>query len=66
MQAAGIRDASGRVIVALMAAGRSSATIERHEVEFNAFAGFLEARGRAVPTSRPRRTAWISSPSGPG
>jgi hypothetical protein len=50
MQAAGIRDASGRVIVALMAAGRSSATIERHEVEFNAFAGFLEARGRAVPT----------------
>jgi integrase len=50
MQAAEIRDASGRVIVALMTAGRSSATIERHEVEFNAFAEFLEARGRAVPT----------------
>jgi len=50
MQAAAVRDASGRVIVALMAAGRSAATIERHEVELGAFAGFLEARGRAVPT----------------
>ena len=50
MQAATIRDASGRVIVALMTAGRSRATIKRHEAEFNAFAGFLEARGRALPT----------------
>ena len=50
MQAAVVRDASGRVIVALMAAGRSTATIERHEVELGAFAGFLEARGRAVPS----------------
>ena len=38
MQAATIRDASGRVIVALMTAGRSRATIKRHEAEFNAFA----------------------------
>src|SRR5438105_15451179 len=50
MQAATIRDASGPVIVALMTAGRSRATIKRHEAEFNAFAGFLEARGRALPT----------------
>ena len=50
MQATEVRDASGRVIVALMAAGRSRATIKRHEAEFNAFAGFLEARGRALPT----------------
>jgi hypothetical protein len=50
MQAATIRDASGRVIVALMTAGRSRATIKRHEAEFNAFAGFLEARGRSLPT----------------
>ena len=50
MQATAVRDASGRVIVALMAAGRSMATIERHEVELGAFAGFLEARGRVVPT----------------
>ena len=50
MQATAVRDASGRVIVALKAAGRSRATIKRHEAEFNAFAGFLEARGRAVPT----------------
>ena len=56
MQATAVRDASGRVIVALKAAGRSRATIKRHEAEFNAFAGFLEARG----------TASISSPSGPG
>ena len=34
----------------MKAAGRSTATIKRHEAEFNAFAGFLEARGRAVPT----------------
>jgi hypothetical protein len=50
MQAAAIRDASGRVIVALMTAGRSRTTIKRHEAEFRAFAGFLEARGRALPT----------------
>src|SRR5271155_5248912 len=50
MQATEVRDASGRVIVALVAAGRSRATIKRHEAEFSAFAGFLEARGRAVPT----------------
>ena len=50
MQATAVRDASGRVIVALVAAGRSRATIKRHEAEFNAFAGFLEARGRALPT----------------
>jgi integrase/recombinase XerD len=50
MQTPTIRDASGWVIVALTAAGRSSATIKRHEAEFNAFAGFLEARGRALPT----------------
>jgi len=34
----------------LTTAGLSRATIKRHEAEFNAFAGFLEARGRAVPT----------------
>ena len=50
MQATTVRDASGRVIVALMAAGRSRTTIKRHEAEFNAFVGFLEARGRSVPT----------------
>ena len=50
MQATVVRDASGRVIVALMTAGRSRVTIKRHQAEFNAFAGFLEARGRAFPT----------------
>lgn len=50
MQAVVVRDASTRVIVALEAAQRSTATIKRHEAEFNAFAGFLEACGRAVPT----------------
>ena len=50
MQTTAVRDASGRVIVALMTAGRSRATIKCHQAEFNAFAGFLEARGRAVPT----------------
>ena len=50
MQATEIRDAPGRVIVALTAAGRSKATIKRHTAEFNAFAGFLGARGRALPT----------------
>jgi integrase/recombinase XerD len=50
MQAAAVREASGRVIVALVMAGRSRATIKRHEAEFTAFAGFLEARGRSLPT----------------
>jgi integrase/recombinase XerD len=50
MEAANIREASARVIVALTAAGRSRTTIKRHEAEFNAFAGFLEARGQALPT----------------
>jgi integrase/recombinase XerD len=50
MQATEIRDASGRVLVALITAGRSSASIKRHEVELGVFAGFLEARGRAFPT----------------
>lgn len=50
MQSTAVREASGRVIVALMAAGRSMATIKRHEAEFNAFAGFLDGHGRAVPT----------------
>src|SRR5271167_3056701 len=50
MQATVVRDASERVIAALVAADRSRATIKRHQAEFNAFAGFLEARGRALPT----------------
>jgi hypothetical protein len=50
MQATVVRDASARVIVALVAAGRSRATIKRHEAEFNAFVGFLEARGRSLST----------------
>ncbi len=50
MQSTVVRDASARVIVGLKAAGRSGATIKRHEAELGAFAGFLEARGRAVPT----------------
>jgi integrase/recombinase XerD len=50
MPAIEIREASGRVIAALMAAGRSTATIKRHEAEFNALAGFLEARCRTFPT----------------
>jgi integrase len=50
MEAANIREASARVIVALTAAGMSRTTIKRHEAEFNAFAGFLEARGQALPT----------------
>ena len=45
-----VGDASVRVIVALEAAGRSRATIKRHQAEFNAFAGFLEGLGRALPT----------------
>ena len=50
MQATVVRDASVRVIVALEAAGRSRATIKRHEAEFNAFVVFFEARGGSVPT----------------
>lgn len=50
MKAANIRESSGRVILALKAAGRSRATIKRHEAEFNAFAGFLQARGQGLPT----------------
>jgi integrase len=50
MQATVVGDASERVIVALVAAGRSRATIKCYQAQFNAFAGFLEARGRAVPT----------------
>lgn len=50
MEAASIREASAQVIVALTAAGRSRTTIKRHEAEFNAFAGFLGARGMTLPT----------------
>lgn len=50
MQAAVVRDASERVIVTLMAASRSRATIKCYQAELGAFAGFLEARGRSVPT----------------
>ncbi len=50
MQATAVREASGVVIAALVAVGRSRATIKRHEAEFNAFARFLEARGRAFPS----------------
>lgn len=52
MAVASIREASGRVVVALMAAGRSEATIKRHRAEFTAFAGFLQARGQGLPTER--------------
>ena len=50
MEAATIREASARVILALMEAGRSRTTIKRHEAVFNAFARFLEGRGQALPT----------------
>jgi integrase/recombinase XerD len=50
MEVTDIREASGRVVVALVTAGRSRTTIKRYEAEFNAFAGFLEARGQALPT----------------
>lgn len=50
MEAVSIREASGRVVAALTAAGRSQTTIKRHEAEFNAFAGFLRARGQGLPT----------------
>ena len=50
MAAANVREASARVIVALMAAGRSRTTIKRHQAEYNAFAKFLEGGGQALPT----------------
>jgi integrase len=50
MAATNVPDASASVIAALTAAGRSRTTIKRHAAEFNAFAGFLGARGRALPT----------------
>jgi integrase len=43
-------DASARVIAALKAAGRSKATIKRHQAVFRGFARFLDARGLAHPT----------------
>ncbi len=49
MEAPDMREVSSRVIVVLTAAGRSRTTIKRHTAEFNAFAGFLEARGQALP-----------------
>ena len=49
MEMATVREASGRVIAALVRAGRSRATVKRHEAEFNAFARFCEARGVARP-----------------
>ena len=63
MAAANVREASARVIVALMAAGRSRTTIKRHQAEYNAFAHFLEGGGQALPT---RRRASTSSQSDPG
>lgn len=50
MEETTIREASGQVILALTAAGRSRATIKRHQVEFNALARFLKARGRGIPS----------------
>ena len=50
MQATEVREASEQVIAVLMAAGRSRTTIKRHEAELNAFARFLGARGRALPS----------------
>ena len=52
METASVRGASARVIAALSAAGRSRTTIKRHEAELNAFARFLQARGRGqdLPT----------------
>jgi integrase/recombinase XerD len=49
METTAVREASARVIAALSAAGRSRTTIKRHQAEFNAFAAFLEARGRILP-----------------
>ena len=50
MAAANVRESSARVIVALMAAGRSRTTIKRHQAEYKAFAKFLEGGGQALPT----------------
>jgi integrase/recombinase XerD len=50
MEVTDIREASARVVVALVTAGSSRTTIKRYEAEFNAFAGFLEARGQALPS----------------
>jgi hypothetical protein len=49
MAATNVPEASAWVIAALTAAGRSRTTIKRHAAEFNAFAVFLEARGRVLP-----------------
>jgi integrase/recombinase XerD len=53
MEAANVREASARVILALKEAGRSRTTIKRHEAEFNAFARFL----REPTSSRPAQLA---------
>jgi site-specific recombinase XerD len=50
MQVTEVREASGRVIAALTAAGRSGTTIKRHKTELGAFARFLETRGRSAVT----------------
>jgi integrase/recombinase XerD len=50
MGTSSVHETSARVIAALRAAGRSSTTINRHEAELNAFAGFLRARGQDLPT----------------
>jgi integrase/recombinase XerD len=50
MEVANISEASAGVIVALRSAGRSKTTIKRYKAEFNAFAGFLEARGALLVT----------------
>ena len=50
METASVGEASARVIAALRAAGRSRTTVKRHEAELNAFARFLQVRGRDLPT----------------
>lgn len=50
MDTPNIHQASADVIEALRTAGRSPATIKRHQAEFNALTRFLEARGLGVPT----------------
>ena len=49
MEAMNVREASGRVVAALMAAGRSRTTIQCYGAELGAFARFLEARGQMLP-----------------
>ncbi len=49
MEAARVREASGRVIAALAAACRSGTTIQCYEAELSAFARFLQARGQDLP-----------------